>query len=142
MKYLYKFLLTLLFICFGFSFYSHPVHASTSERIYVANNAANTISVIDSVTNNVISTVTVGQNPGYKIAVSPDGSKVYVPNITIGQLTGTVSVIDAQSNSVAASIPVGGEPDDIAIKSDGSQVYVVNLYNTLVQVINTQTNAI
>ncbi len=137
MKYLYKFF-SFLLVLLSFSFFSHPVHASTSERVYVANTSANTVSVIDSVTNNVISTVPVGQNPGYKIAVSPDGSKVYVPNIT----DGTVSVIEAQSNSVVTTISVGGEADDIAIKSDGSQVYVANLSNTLVQVINTQTDAV
>jgi len=137
MKYLYKFF-SFLLVLLSFSFFSHPVHASTSERVYVANTSANTVSVIDSVTNNVISTVPIGHNPGYKIAVSPDGSKVYVPNIT----DGTVSVIDAQSNSVVTTISVGGEADDIAIKSDGSQVYVANLSNTLVQVINTQTDAV
>ncbi len=40
---------------------------------------SNTVSVIDTATNNVTATVTVGSGP-YGVAVTPDGTKVYVAN--------------------------------------------------------------
>ena len=39
----------------------------------------NTVSVINTATNTVSATITVGTDP-YGVSVSPDGSKVYVAN--------------------------------------------------------------
>ncbi|MGB8897904.1 MAG: hypothetical protein WCC90_01010 [Methylocella sp.] len=49
--------------------------------------------------------VTVGLKPS-GIAVTPDGTQVYVTNSS----GGTVSVIDTSTNTVAATIPVGVGP--------------------------------
>jgi len=46
--------------------------------VYITNAVSNTVSVIDTATNNVISTP-VGTNPD-RVAVTPDGTKVYVAN--------------------------------------------------------------
>ena len=70
------------------------------------------------------------------MAVTPDGSKVYVAN----RGNNTVSVIDA-TNTVIATIPVGLAPFGVAVTPDGSKVYVTNLNNT-VSVIATATNTV
>lgn len=44
---------------------------------YVSNYNGNTVSVIDTVTNNITATITVGYIP-QGIAATPDGKKVYV----------------------------------------------------------------
>ncbi len=60
-------------------------------------------SVIDTATNTVIATIPVGVQPA-GVAVSADGSKVYVAN---HRQAGTVSVIDTATNTVTATIPFG-----------------------------------
>lgn len=62
--------------------------------------------MIDAPTNTVTADIPVApQPPG--VAVSPDGSRVYITNNAV---VGTVSVIDARSDSVIAAIPVGSAP--------------------------------
>src|SRR5271167_2437248 len=90
--------------------------------VYLPNHASNTVSVIDKATNMVTgSPIPVGGEP-YGVAVSPDGSKVYV---TI-EGSNTVSVIDTVRNTVTATIPVGGEPEGVTVTPDGSKVYVAD----------------
>jgi len=60
-----------------------------------------TVSVIDAGTNQVMSTITVGNRP-FGIAVTHDGTMTYVANY----LSGTVSVINVSTNSVIATIPI------------------------------------
>jgi YVTN family beta-propeller protein len=72
------------------------------------------------------------------VAVTPDGSKVYVAN----SHTNTVSVIDTATNTVVGSpITVGTGPEGVAVTPDGSKVYVANLGGT-VSVIDTATNTV
>ena len=71
-------------------------------RAYVANGSSNNVSVIDIATNTVVATVNVGSQPQYA-TVTPDGTKVYVPNFGFGGGT-TISVIDTATNTVAATI--------------------------------------
>jgi YVTN family beta-propeller protein len=65
------------------------------------------VSVIATATNTVLgSPIPVGNHP-FGVAVTPDGSKVYVAN----QLANTVSVIATASDTVTGSpIPVGQSP--------------------------------
>jgi YVTN family beta-propeller protein len=77
------------------------------------------------------------------IAVSPDGTKVYVTN---EGGSNTVSVIDTTANAVTATIPVGDTPAGVAVSPDGSKVYVANQgFSTpgnTVSVIDTTTNTV
>ncbi|MEW6605820.1 MAG: beta-propeller fold lactonase family protein [bacterium] len=105
---------------------------------YVANSGANTVSVIDTSTNEVIATIPVGSSPG-GVAITPDGRYAYVTNTG----SNTVSVIDTQTNSViGSSIPVGSGPTGVAVTPDGKYAYVVNNSSQNVSVIDTQTNAV
>ena len=67
--------------------------------------------MINTATNTVVSTITVGISP-LGISVTPDGKYVYVANSNInnggnGPLVGIVSVISTATNTVVGSIPVG-----------------------------------
>ena len=55
-------------------------------------------------------TITVGNGP-VGVAVTPDGTHVYVANAA----ENTVSVIDTATGAVSASIPVGTSPVRVAI---------------------------
>ncbi|NBS77257.1 MAG: hypothetical protein EBT28_07575, partial [Betaproteobacteria bacterium] len=66
--------------------------------------------MINTATNTVTSTITVGSNPSL-VAASTDGSNVYVVNI----LSNSVSVIGTGTNLVTSTIPVGNFPLDVVI---------------------------
>jgi YVTN family beta-propeller protein len=94
--------------------------------VYITNGAnplfpTGAVSVIDTATNTVTATVRVGNGP-LVVAVTPDGSEVYVTNIS----SNNVSVINTTTNTVTATIPVGGQPGGVAVTPDGSKVYVTN----------------
>ena len=89
---------------------------------YVVN--GNNVSVINTKTNTITDTVPVGANPG-RIAVTPDGTKVYVVNQgTFDIRDNSVSIIDTKTNTVADKVNVGVNPTVIAIAPDGTKVYV------------------
>jgi YVTN family beta-propeller protein len=73
------------------------------------------------------------------VAVTPDGSKVYVANLG----SKTVSVIDTATNTVVGPpIPVDGA-FGVAVTPDGSKVYVANVGQPgIVSVIDTATNTV
>ncbi len=77
------------------------------------------VSVIDTATNTVTTTVAVGRFPA-SVAVTPGGTEAYVTNLN----SNTVSVIDLASNTVVATIGVGNGPSGIAVTPDGRDIYV------------------
>ena len=112
---------------------------SLAQNAYITNLGSNTVSVIDTKTNKVTATIPVGAGP-LGVAVSPDGSKVYITNDNDNP--GTVSVIDTATNTVTATIPVGVAPVGVAVSLDGSMVYVANFGSGTVSVITTATNTV
>ncbi len=95
------------------------------NRLYVANagNFGNTVSVIDTATDQVVATVQVATGPD-GIAVDPVSHDVYVSNGGAGGTGDTVSVIDGRTDKVIDTIRVGGGPRGIAV--DANLVYVAD----------------
>jgi YVTN family beta-propeller protein len=115
--------------------------AEAAPFAYVTNagsfGVTGTVSVIDTATNTVVATVTVGTGP-FGVAVTPDGKHAYVTNGG-----GTVSVIDTASNTVVGTpIPVGSFPDGVAVTPDGKHAYVTNELSNNVSVIDTASNTV
>jgi len=79
------------------------------------------VPVIDTATNNVVATATAGNTP-YGVAITPDGTRVYVTNYA----DNTVSVINTATNTAVATVPVGSGPWGVAITPQGTRVYVTN----------------
>jgi uncharacterized protein (TIGR03437 family) len=85
--------------------------------------SSSSVSVIDTSSNSVAATVTLGDVGSVGIAITPDGTRAYVANAL-----GSVSVIDTASNTVADTITVANVADSpvgIAITPDGTRAYVV-----------------
>jgi YVTN family beta-propeller protein len=95
--------------------------APDGRHAYIANNRADTVSVLDTASNTVTATIPVGADP-FEVAVAPDGRRAYVTDI----VAGAVSVIDTASNTVTATIPVGARPAGVAVAPDGRHVYTAN----------------
>jgi YVTN family beta-propeller protein len=96
-------------------------------RVYVVNAESHNVSVINTATNTVVSTIAVGNSPA-GIAMSPDGSLAYVTDSG----DGTLSIIDTRTNTVLVapqftpSGPAGGFIYGVAVSRDGSKVYMTD----------------
>ena len=113
--------------------------AALARNAYVANPGSESVSVIDTGTNQVVGPpIMVGHEPN-PIAITPDGRFAYVVNVG----SGSVSVIDTGTNQVVGPpIMVGLAPYWIAITPDGRFAYVVNFFSGNVSVIDTGTNEV
>ncbi|GAB3922847.1 hypothetical protein GCM10028827_08490 [Mucilaginibacter myungsuensis] len=101
---------------------------------YVANGGGNTVSVVNTVTGDVLQDIVVGQNP-LRTIVSPDGSRVYVVNFR----GNSISTIDALTNKVLRTDAVPQSPVDIEISPDGKFIYVASSGSNRMTVFNTET---
>jgi YVTN family beta-propeller protein len=95
---------------------------SSTGRVYAANYASNSVTVIDGASNSVVATVSVGTRP-QAVAVDSATHRVYVANTH----DNTVTAIDGVTNSVVATIKVGSEPYAIAVDSATDIVFVANM---------------
>jgi YVTN family beta-propeller protein len=110
---------------------------------YVANRAAGVVTVVDTAIDTVVATIPIPDGPPQYLAFSPDGSRLYVsvfndPDRSINE----VAVLDTQTNTVLTTIKVGTRPYALAVKPDGSEIYVPNHDSGTVSVIETKGNTL
>lgn len=110
---------------------------SGGKSLYVTNVVSNSVSVVNTATNSVVTTIPVGRSPR-GIATSPDGASIYVANA----VDNTVSVINTSDDTVSMTVPVGKSPQGVAVAPDGSKVYVVNGLSNSVSVLDAVTKQI
>jgi YVTN family beta-propeller protein len=108
------------------------------EFAYVANSAANTVTILDLVYLRPDRTIPVGIDP-VAIAVNPARDEVYVVNAQPEQASGSVSVIDTVKNAVVATIAVHRDPTAIAVDGTGQRAFVVNTGSNTVSVLDLGT---
>jgi YVTN family beta-propeller protein len=89
------------------------------------------VGVISPKENKILATVPVGRNPG-PVALSPDGTTVYVAN----RDDATLSVIDTSTNRVSALLPTGTNPTAILITPDNKRTYVAGYDGKAITVID------
>jgi YVTN family beta-propeller protein len=111
----------------------HPSAITANPRrdeIYTANANSDTVSVIDTKTNQLLDTIDVSLVPGSGkkgaipdgIDVSPDGKTLYVAEA--GE--NAVAVVDLDSRAVRGFIPTSWYPADVKATPDGKQLVVTN----------------
>jgi YVTN family beta-propeller protein len=103
--------------------------AQAQPFAYVANSNDGTVSVINTVSNTVVTTVPVGVSPA-PVAVTPDGAFAFVGQLNAATSAPEVAVIATASNTVVDVVSLVGcgglpHPIGIAITPDGAYAYVV-----------------
>ena len=104
---------------------SYPVGIGinpVTNKLYVANQFSNSVTVIDGNTNNIESTIQVDNFP-YDLEVNSYNNRIYVTN----RGSNTVSVIDGSTNQRLSNINVGESPVGISIDPSENIIYVTNL---------------
>ena len=107
------------------------------HEVWVTNQTANDVTVLDERTLRTLATIPVGKGPALLVP-TPDGKRVYVAD----QLGNTVSAIDAASRTVIATIPVAAEPHGPDVTADGKYVYVPSIGGNAVTIIRTSDNKV
>ena len=94
--------------------------AAATGRVFVSNEKGDSVSVIDTQTNQVIKTIAVGKRPR-GVGLAPDGSAVYVA------ISGEnhIAVIDPNSLKVTGQFPSGDDPEAFAVHKNGN-IYISN----------------
>ena len=131
------------------------------DQVYVANEEANTLSVLDAASFKAVASVRAGTMP-HNVQVSPNGKVVWVTNngepdqaadssahkaMGKGEHSamakpGAVWVIDTSTRAVIAKVPVGMHPAHVVVSSDGRFAYVTNGGDNTVSVIDTSAQRV
>ncbi|MFI0905201.1 IPT/TIG domain-containing protein [Streptomyces sioyaensis] len=117
-----------------------PIMAAISPDggyVYVTNFGSSSVSVIETATRSVVTTIGVTSGP-WGIAVTPDGLRVYVACFG----TNRVAVIDTATRTVTATIPGLNKPLGLAVSPDGSRIYVASQGGNRVDVISTASGTV
>ena len=112
--------------------------SADGSRIYVANSGSNNISVIDTYTRGLITTISNFNYSPAELALSKDGQTLYATNPD----SDNISVIDTGSNMLTAFIPVGRRPLGIEIDQDRREVYVANSKSNSISIIDMADNRV
>ena len=108
---------------------------SRTNRVYVANNGAGSMSVLDGVTDTVLTTLDVGRTP-YVLAADEVANRVYVSNT----FSGAIRVFDGATNTM--HLVQAGSADKIVIDAKHHAIYLLGYEGGHVTVIDGQTEAI
>jgi len=109
----------------------------TNNKVYCANYSSANVTIIDGVTNSVITNVTVG-NGLWALVYNPTNNKVYCAN----RVSDNVTVIDGIADSVITTVSVGNEPYSLVYNSMNNKVYCANNGSDNVAVIDGTSNSV
>ncbi len=88
---------------------------------FVTNFGSDDVSVIDTATGTVLTTIAVGTSPT-GVAIRADGTRAFISNTG----SNSVSVIDGEALAVIDTVAVGSAPIGMTLSPDESRLYVAN----------------
>ena len=110
---------------------------ASQATLYVAQDNADEVAVIDTASNRVTSTIDAraprGVLPGRRytgtsttaVTLSPDGSRLYAVNSGANSIA-VIAVNGARTNRVVGLIPTAYEPHDVTFSADGAWMYIIS----------------
>src|SRR5262245_51319021 len=116
------------------------VATKTGPRLYVTNERAGTLTVIDVSTRNAIVTVPLGKRPrglvpssdGKRLYVALSGSPIAGPGVDESKLpppdrqADGIGMVDLSTNKLITVLPGGSDPEQVALSADGNSIFVAN----------------
>lgn len=109
---------------------------------YLVNRDPRQISVVDLVAGRVVGAIPITAAPPRFVALSADGSRLYVTCYDEQDTVSVVSVVDTWANAVIATVPVGARPYALAIAPDQRTVWVPSHDTASIDVVDTATNTV
>lgn len=115
----------------------YVVFNSAGTYAWVSENSSNTVKKVDSSNGSVSLSIPTGVGPE-GLALSPDGSRLYVANSD-----GSVTVINTATNAYATYSGIAQWATQLAVSKDGSYVFITDNSGTGdIYVFNTLTNTL
>ena len=94
-------------------------NSTVARKLYVANTAGDTLSVVDLDRQEVVSEIPIGKHP-HGLALSPDQRRIY----SSVESARAIKFLDTSTDEIVASVPTTGVPNQLAATPDGQWVYV------------------
>jgi YVTN family beta-propeller protein len=85
---------------------------------YITNSDGNSISILDTHTQQIVGAIQTGKGPG-RVVLTPDG-KTLVYNLQAGEAVGFANVAARKQTAV---VPLGGAPLSLTLSRDGTFAY-------------------
>src|SRR5262252_5713288 len=110
---------------------------ASQSKLYVAQDNADQVAVIDTSTNAVIAKIDARAPQGvihndkytgaatFAVTISPDGHTLYAVNSGANSIA-VIPLTGGKANRANALIPTAYEPHDVTFSADGSYLYIVN----------------
>jgi len=95
---------------------------AAGATLFITNTKADSVSIIDTDTFEVVGTIPVGQGKPNRIAFHPDGRTAWV----IYDKSHDLGVIDAESRKLLKRVRIGGNPYNLAFTPDGRHLLVLD----------------
>jgi len=110
-------------------------HGSGGGELFVAEYTADRVAVFRVDKSKVSKEIKLPDAPS-GLAVSPDGSRLYVTGVAAGASggRGLVHAVDTSSGKIIFSLPAGHMPNAPVVSPDGSRLYVCNRFDNDVAV--------
>lgn len=98
------------------------VAPAAAATLYVTNTKSDSISVIDTDTLEVVSTIPLGRGKPNRIVFHPDGKTAWV----VYDKSRDLGVVDADARRLVKRVKIGGNPYNLAFTPDGRYLYVLD----------------
>jgi YVTN family beta-propeller protein len=129
---------------------------AAKPRVYVSNETAGTVAVIDGVTAEVLATIPVGKRPrglrlsrdGMLLYVALSGSPIAGPGVDESKLPPAdrsadgIGVLDLASRKVVRTIPSGQDPEAFDLSPDGRRLFISNEETAEVSVVDVASGTV
>lgn len=110
---------------------------ATAHWAYVSNEKDNTVSVIDTETNEVIQTIATGERPR-GILLSKDFTRLYV----CASDSDAVQVYDVATGKLLHDLPSGADPEQFALHPDNRHLYIANEDDAIATVVDVESRTV
>ena len=120
-----------LFALFSFTFVFSTT--ANAHRVYVSNEKDNTISIIDSETNELVDTLKVGERPR-GLTFSQDYKVLYV----CASDSDAVQVYDVATGKHINDLPSGEDPEQFVLHPDNKRLYIANEDDAIATVVDVE----
>ncbi|WP_439663545.1 beta-propeller fold lactonase family protein [Lentzea sp. HUAS TT2] len=112
-------------------------YSPDQQRLAVVSVTSNTVDIVDTTTNKVLTTTDVGR-ASHEGSFTRDGKQFWVAN----RGRDTVTVVDAVHGGVIANLPVGQGPSKVVMSPDGKHAYVNHISLPEITVIDVESREV
>jgi YVTN family beta-propeller protein len=114
----------------------HAMAFDPAGRLWVACDASSAVVVIDRNARKVVGSISTATTGSHWLVMLPDGKKAYTSN----KDTTHMSVLDVAAMKMTGTIPMPNGSDGLTTTRDGHRLYVADLKEPLLHVIDTTTD--